>query len=82
VDLFGPSRTMSLGGKYYTLVIVDDFSRFTWTLFLEFKSDAYSAFKKLAKRLQNVKNSNICAIRSDHGGEFQNEKFSAFGEKN
>ena len=25
-----------------------------------------------------MKNSNICAIRSDHGGEFQNEKFSAF----
>jgi len=31
MDLFGPSRTMSLGGNYYALVIVDDFSRFTWT---------------------------------------------------
>ena len=27
MDLFGPSRTMSLGGNYYALVIVDDFSR-------------------------------------------------------
>jgi len=35
MDLFGPSRTMSLGGNYYALVVVDDFSRFTWTLFLE-----------------------------------------------
>jgi len=26
-------RTMSIGGNYYGLVIVDDFSRFTWTLF-------------------------------------------------
>jgi len=34
MDLFGPSRTMSLGGNYYALVVVDDFSRFTWTLFL------------------------------------------------
>ena len=25
MDLFGPSRTMSLGGNYYALVIVDDF---------------------------------------------------------
>jgi len=40
---------MSLGGNYYALVIVDDFSRFTWTLFLESKSDAFSAFKKLAR---------------------------------
>jgi len=81
MDLFGPSRTMSLGGNYYALVIVDDYSRYTWTLFLESKSDAFSAFKKLARRLQNTKNSNIGSIRSDHGGEFQNEKFSKFCEK-
>ena len=56
MDLFGPSRTMSLGGNYYALVIVDDFSRFTWTLFLESKSDTFSAFKKLARRMQNTKN--------------------------
>jgi len=81
MDLFGPSRTMSLSGNYYALVIVDDFSRFTWALFLESKSDAFSAFKKLARRLQNTKNNNIGSIRSDHGGEFQNEKFSKFCEK-
>jgi len=45
MDLFGPSRTMSLGGNYYALVIVDDISRFTWTLFLESKSDAFYALK-------------------------------------
>jgi len=48
---------------------------------LESKSDAFSAFKKLARRLQNTKNSNIGSIRSDHGGEFQNEKFNNFCEK-
>ena len=68
MDLFGPSRSMSLGGNYYALVIVDDFSRFSWSLFLESKSDAFSAFKKLARRLQNTKNCNIGSIRSDHGG--------------
>jgi len=29
MDLFGPSRTMSLGGNYYALVVVDNFFRFT-----------------------------------------------------
>ena len=33
LDLFGPSRTMSIGGNYYALVIVNDYSRFTWTIF-------------------------------------------------
>ena len=81
MDLFGPSRTMSLSGNYYAFVVVDDFSRYTWTLFLVTKSEAFSAFKKLAKRLQNSCCSNIIAIRSDHEGEFQNEKFSTYCEK-
>jgi len=70
MDLFGPSRTMNFGGNYYALVVVDDFSRFTWTLFLQSKSDAFAAFKKFAKRLQNTTYNNICSIRSDHGEEF------------
>ena len=36
MDLFGPSRTSSLGGKYYCFVIVDDYSRYTWTIFFIF----------------------------------------------
>jgi len=34
VDLFGPSKIASLAGNFYALVIVDDYSRYTWTLFL------------------------------------------------
>nr|KYP47125.1 Retrovirus-related Pol polyprotein from transposon TNT 1-94 [Cajanus cajan] len=49
MDLFGPSRTMSLGGNYYGLVMVDDYSRFTWVMFLANKSEAFNAFKKFAK---------------------------------
>ena len=35
VVLMGPTRTESLGGKRYIMVIVDDFSRYTWLNFLE-----------------------------------------------
>ena len=38
VDLMGPTRTESLGGKRYIMVIVDDFSRYTWVEFLREKS--------------------------------------------
>jgi hypothetical protein len=34
MDLMGLTRTESMGGKKYILVIVDDFSRFTWVLLL------------------------------------------------
>jgi len=49
IDLFSPSRTMSLGGNYYGLVVIDDYSHFTWTLFIATKDEAYHAFKKLAE---------------------------------
>jgi len=66
IDLFGPSRTMSLGENYYGLVIVDDYSRFTWTLFLKTKNETFDHFRKLAKLIQNEEGLNIVSIRSDH----------------
>ena len=36
-DLFGPTTYKSLGGNLYCLVIIDDYSRYTWTFFLEDK---------------------------------------------
>ena len=34
LDLMGPTRIESLGGKKYILVVVDDFTRYTWVIFL------------------------------------------------
>ena len=45
MDLFGPSAIQSYGGNFYTLVIVDDYSRYTWTLFLKTKNEAFNKFK-------------------------------------
>ena len=72
MELFGPSKTKGLGGNYYALVIVDDYSRFTWTFCLPTKSNAFNSLKKFAKAIRNEKNLKIIFIRSDHGGEFQN----------
>ena len=71
MDLFGPSRTMSLGGNYYGLVIVDDYSLFTWTLFIVTNDTVYFAFKKFSKMIQNEKGCRISTIKSDHGANFR-----------
>lgn len=55
MDLFGPTRMQSIGGKKYCLVIVDDYSRFTWVYFLASKSETFSYFEKFAKNVQNEK---------------------------
>ena len=81
MDLFGPSRTKSLGGNSYGLVIVDDYSRFTWTLFLANKNEAFKAFKNYVKLVQNEQSAKIVSIRSDHGREFQNTSLKNFVKK-
>jgi hypothetical protein len=50
MDLLGPTTYKSLGGNHYCLVIVDDFSRYTWTFFLEDKGKTFEIFKKFATR--------------------------------
>jgi transposase InsO family protein len=56
MDLMGPTRTTSLGGRKYILVVVDDFSRYTWATFLREKSDAFDATQHLFKKIQIEQN--------------------------
>ena len=78
VDLMGPMQNESLSGKRYVMVLVDDYSRFTWVEFLREKSETFGIFSALILRLQNEKETKVgkvYRIRSDHGREFQNIVF-------
>ena len=44
MDLFGPVTPLSLSGRKYTLVVVDDYSRHTWIIFLRKKKDTKDKF--------------------------------------
>jgi hypothetical protein len=81
MDLFGPTTYKSLGGNLYCLVIVDDYSRYTWTFFLHDKSKVATCFKKFAKRAQNDFEIKIKKIRSDNGKEFDNTNIEAYCDK-
>ena len=78
MDLFGPTTYKSLGENVYCLVIVDDYSRYTWVFFLHDKSEVASCFKKFAKRAQNEFEVKLKKIRSDNGKEFDNTNIEAY----
>ena len=59
LDLMGPTKIKSLGGKRYIMVVVDDFTRYTWVILLRSKSDAPKHIEALCTRLQNEKNMKI-----------------------
>ena len=73
MNLFGPSRTPSLGGKSYAYVT--DFCRYTWVLFLSQKNEAFYEFSKFCNKVQTEKGFAITCIRRDHGREFENIDF-------
>ncbi|GJU75791.1 retrovirus-related pol polyprotein from transposon TNT 1-94 [Tanacetum coccineum] len=73
MDLFGPSAVRSYGGNRYTLVIVDDYSRYTWTRFLKDKTEAFDQFEIFSKKIQNQLGCIIVSIRTKHCREFDNE---------
>jgi hypothetical protein len=78
MDTVGPSRVRSMGGKWYVLVIVDDYSRYSWVFFLESKDDVFQYFRSLALRLNNEHPNCLKDIHSDNETEFSNASFDQF----
>ena len=78
VDLFGPTTHASLGAKKHCLVIVDDYSRYTWVYFLKKKDETQQIFIDFATEVQRQHNLPILAIRSDNGSEFKNYTLNDF----
>src|SRR5699024_9464475 len=81
MDLFGPVTYLSIGGSKYGLVIVDDFSRFTWVFFLQDKSETQGTLKRFLRRAQNEFELKVKKIRSDNGTEFKNLQVEEFLEE-
>ena len=78
IDLMDPARVQSLGGKKYILVVVDDFTRYTWVVLLKDKAEVPEKMIHLCKKLQVEKETVIARIKSDLGREFENTKLATF----
>ena len=78
MDTIGPARVCSFGGKWYVLVVVD-FSRYSWVFFMTAKDEAFTHARDLILRLQNEFPKNAMrAIHSDNGIELKNTPFATF----
>nr|GEU48772.1 hypothetical protein [Tanacetum cinerariifolium] len=82
MDLCGPMRIASINGNRYVLVIVNDYSRYTWVQFLISKDEAPEVIKTFLKRITILLQSPIIIIRTDNGSEFNQvlkEYFDSLG---
>ncbi|GJV44426.1 retrovirus-related pol polyprotein from transposon TNT 1-94 [Tanacetum coccineum] len=80
MDFCGLMRVASVNRKKY-IVIVDDYSRFTWVKFLASKDEAPDFIIKLLKMIQVRLNAAVRNIRTDNGTEFVNQTLRDYYEQ-
>nr|GFA88786.1 retrovirus-related Pol polyprotein from transposon TNT 1-94 [Tanacetum cinerariifolium] len=81
MDLYGLMRVESVNGKKYILVIVDDYSRFTWVKCLRSKDEALDFIIKFLKMIQVRLKVSVRHIRTDNGTEFVNQTLHEYYEE-
>ncbi|GJT40247.1 retrovirus-related pol polyprotein from transposon TNT 1-94 [Tanacetum coccineum] len=78
MEFCGPMRVASINGKKYILVIVDNYFRYTWTLFLRSKDETPEVLKDFLKMIQRNLQAQVIFVRTDRGTEFLNKTLHAY----
>nr|GEU50539.1 hypothetical protein [Tanacetum cinerariifolium] len=78
MDLCGPMRVASINGKKYIMVIVEDYSRYTWTLYLRSKDETLEVLREFLMMIQRNLQAPVITVRTDRGTEFLNKTLNAF----
>ncbi|GKG12578.1 retrovirus-related pol polyprotein from transposon TNT 1-94 [Tanacetum coccineum] len=81
MDLCGPMRVESINGKKYVLIIVDDYSRYTWTHFLRSKDKKPGVLIDSLTLVQRGLHAQVTIVRTDKGTKFLNKNLHAYFAK-
>nr|GFA15206.1 retrovirus-related Pol polyprotein from transposon TNT 1-94 [Tanacetum cinerariifolium] len=78
IDLCGPMRVASINGKRYVLVIVNDYSRYTWTHFLRSKDETPDIIIDFLRLIKRGLQAQVKVVRTNKGTEFLNQTLYAY----
>ncbi|KAH9666242.1 Integrase catalytic domain-containing protein [Citrus sinensis] len=74
-DVWGPTKTASIGGSHYFATFIDDFSRRVWVYTMRAKDEVLEIFVKWKKLVETQTGRKIKVLRSDNGGEYTSDLF-------
>ena len=77
-DLCGPITPATPARKRYAFVLIDDHSRYTWTILLETKDEAFEKFKRFKQLTEQETQAKIGTLQTDRGGEFVSHEFQTY----
>lgn len=72
MDVWGPSPIPSNKGFRYYLLVIDDYTRYSWLFPLHYKSEVKHAIANFKAYVSTQFHTIIQTVRSDNGGEFVN----------
>nr|GFA63989.1 hypothetical protein [Tanacetum cinerariifolium] len=78
MDLCGPIHVQSINGKRYVLVVVDDYSQYTWVFFLHLKDEASEVIISFIKKTQVNLQLQVQRVRTNNGTKFKNNTLAKF----
>ncbi|GKF10560.1 retrovirus-related pol polyprotein from transposon TNT 1-94, partial [Tanacetum coccineum] len=73
MDFFGPITPKSINHEKYTIVIVDEYSRYTWVYFLMKESLAPETIMSFIKRVKNQNDIKCKQLKTDNGSVFSKQ---------
>ena len=74
-NVWGPTKTPSIGGRHYSVTFVDDFSRKFWVYTMKNKNDVLGVFLKWKAQVENQTGRKIKVLRTDNGREYKSDPF-------
>ena len=80
-DLCGPITPTTTAKNMYIFVLVDDHSRYMWTILLKEKGESFEKFKSFKSIVEHETRLSTKTLRTDRGGEFTSIEFNRFCEK-
>nr|GEY69657.1 hypothetical protein [Tanacetum cinerariifolium] len=78
MDLCSPMQVESINGRKYVLVIVDDYSRYTWTHFLRSKDETPEVLMDFLRLVQRGLQAQVRIVLTEKGTEFLNKTLHAY----
>ena len=78
MDLKGPLHTRTTKGHRYWLTLVDDYSRYSWVIPLQEKSQVPSRLQEWTQQVENLFDHTVKQYHSDNGSEFLNQRLKTF----
>lgn len=81
-DLCGPISPPTAANNRYIFVLIDDYSRYMWTILMKEKGEAFDKFKKFKSIVEKETGKSIKSFRTNRGGEFTSHEFKDFCDLN